>query len=591
MGGIFGYVGKGDCKQRIVRGLKSLRYRGAEMSGAAFRIGDDILSVKVRGGADNLSEKIVTDADCHTALAQTGDANRTKASNLMAPPSANNLFAVCMDGIISNFDVLKSRCNNPFPILTDEDLFLAMLCIGDERDRLALLKKVISVTDSRPTVAFVAANEEAIYCHTGVMPLVIGIADDGVMLSSDIVSLIGIAKKYAVLSTGDFARLTKDKVTVIDSKGKKAKRTLLPCPNEAYAESDYELRDEIYYCPLVAKETYNALTKGDKINFDYIKLSKRYVGSLKRVIITADRDSCCAAGSAAENFKRMTDVPVYFSDCDSVADCDCIVDKNTLIVAVSHRGESVEILSALGYAHSCGARIVLITGNRLSAAARIADDVINTKCDFGREKLSLRSFFAEYISLCFFGLYFGKKCDVVSDLYQNVALKMAEMMPGKIASAVKICPQFPTASKNMVSSERLIFTGYGIDYFLAREAAEKFGTVAGFDAVAEKLNYIEKQYIFDSKKNTLVIAILTDRDKIQKSLFFLRRLKAIGADILIFTTANGEQEINDFDNVISFNDSVPLFDPLSVVAGCYKMAVAIAEEKIRAAEIQPDQSA
>lgn len=591
MGGIFGYVGKGDCKQRIVRGLKSLRYRGAEMSGAAFRIGDDILSVKVRGGAENLNEKIVTDADCHTALAQTCDANRTKASNLMAPPSANNLFAVCMDGIISNFDVLKSRCNNPFPILTDEDLFLAMLCIGDERDRLALLKKVISVTDSRPTVAFVAANEEAIYCHTGVMPLVIGIADDGVVLSSDIVSLIGIAKKYAVLSTGDFARLTKDKVTVIDSKGKKAKRTLLPCPNEAYAESDYELSDEIYYCPLVAKETYNALTKGDKINFDYIKLSKRYVGSLKRVIITADRDSCCAAGSAAENFKRMTDVPVYFSDCDSVADCDCIADKNTLIVAVSHRGESVEILSALSYAHSCGARIVLITGNRLSAAARIADDVINTKCDFGREKLSLRSFFAEYISLCFFGLYFGKKCDVVSDLYQNVALKMAEMMPGKIASAVKICPQFPTASKNMASSERLIFTGYGIDYFLAREAAEKFGTVAGFDAVAEKLNYIEKQYIFDSKKNTLVIAMLTDRDKIQKSLFFLRRLKAIGADILIFTTANGEQEINDFDNVISFNDSVPLFDPLSVVAGCYKMAVAIAEEKIKAAEIQPDQSA
>ena len=83
-------MGKGDCKQRIVQGLKSLSYRGAEMSGAAFRIGDDILSVKVRGGAENLSEKIVTDADCHTALAQTCDANRTKASNLMAPPSANN---------------------------------------------------------------------------------------------------------------------------------------------------------------------------------------------------------------------------------------------------------------------------------------------------------------------------------------------------------------------------------------------------------------------------------------------------------------------------------------------------------------------
>ena len=64
MSGIFGYVGKGDCKQRIVQGLKSLSYRGAEMSGAAFRIGDDILSVKVRGGAENLSEKIVTDADC-----------------------------------------------------------------------------------------------------------------------------------------------------------------------------------------------------------------------------------------------------------------------------------------------------------------------------------------------------------------------------------------------------------------------------------------------------------------------------------------------------------------------------------------------
>ena len=57
----------------------------------------------------------------------------------------------------------------------------------------------------------------------------------------------------------------------------------------------------------------------------------------------------------------------------------------------------------------------------------------------------------------------------------------------------------------------------------------------------------------------------------------LQRARAMGASVIILTTESIEEEIRDFTDIIAFNDSVPIFNNLAVVAGMFR-ASSLAKE-------------
>lgn len=581
MSGIFGYIGTEECKDILIKGISLLEKRGSETTGIVLKSKNDLLAIKTKGNANDLKQISGTVKNNSTAgIAQCDRAMRCKAAQITAKPACNNLFAAAMDGAIENFDELKRWTNNPFPIATDEDLLLAVLCVANSPDKLDIIKKTDSLIKGGPSYAFIGNDDNAIYCKAGSRPLIIGLGKEGFYLSSELNAIISYAEKYICLDDGECAKITKDKAVIYDSKYKKIKKPLLAVPEDLYFENDYSIKDEIFYCPLAVKETYKQFVQKSKINFDYLKLNHRSIDKIKRIIITGCGCSYNTAQISAYNFSMLTDIPASAFPSGELRYSGCVIDKGTLLIAISHRGESEDTAACVKRFKAAGAKAIAVTSGKTSYLSRICDSVINPNCDFETNEVSLRSFISSYLAMCFLALHIGSKCAIVNDLYLSVTIKMAEMLPGKLSSAIKPTPAFDAAASMLSQAENVFVTGLGADWALSLEGADKLRAIAKINASALCVSELVLKCppLLD---DSLVLALITNKELLQKALYSLRRAKSLGAKIIIITTENIEEEIKDFDKIISFNDSIPLFNPLTCIAGLYKIAIIADEIKNR----------
>ncbi len=570
MSGIFAYIGREDPKKILAEGLSSMQHRGGEANGVAVKVKDGFSTARVTGGVPELCEasKHVAEGSC--GIAQTAQLVRTSSKTSVSPAS-NNMYAVVCDGSIQNFRSLKRWSREPFAINTDEELLLACLCITDLQDKLELIRKVRAALLGAPGFAFISADESAVYACAGDRPLFAGMGESGVYLSSELSSLCRFCDKYAAVGNGEIVKLRGEKLSFFDAKARKMKKSFLPVPDKPYFESDFSLDNELYSCSVTAKDVYRNLIKNSKLSFDFLKLSRRSVEKLSRIILVGEGSSYNSALYCRNLLELMTDIPSFAYTSGEFMYAKGVLDKNTLLVAVTERGEGYSTLASVRRAKAAGAKTLAVTASELSSAALMCDKVLCTGGDFPGD-ISLSSFIAQSFSLALFSLYIGVKDSVVNDLYLNVAIKMAEIIAGKIASAVKENTAFASAVNMILSAEKLFFCGVGTDYAASREAAEKLRRISCRSCSALPLGELSG-YDKASLSGAVVLAFVTNKDRAPACDIMLSRIKTLGAKIIMFTTDNIEEELSSFDTVISVNDTLPIYDALSCVAASYKLSL------------------
>lgn len=570
MSGIFGYIGREDCRDDMADALRYYKHRGGDSCGVAFKLNDELTCIKDVGGVDKIIDRMSEiGVDCTIALAQNARSNRGKVSALTSSPACNNLFAVAMDGCIDNFGALRERSGNPFPIHTDEDLLLALLCVDASASNMERITRVDSLIKNSLTYAFFNSNENAIFCKKGNAPLYVGVAKTGFYISSEIAPLCDKVTKYFALCDGEVLRLTREKASVFDPKGKRVKRSPLPIPPSVCSSERHTIVDEAFYCPLAVKNAFASFVSGDKLNIPDLKFSRHSIERLSRIIITGTGEAYCSAVLGERAFGTLCDVPVYAVPSSELARSHHILDKSTLVVAVSASGEDMDTITAVKRARMMNARTLAITCNRLSYLADISSLVVCPMDYFDINFTSLRGFVSMYISLAFVALYFGNKSGVVSDLYLSVAIKMAESLAGKVTSSVKSSPQLELCADLISSASVVIATGYLGDYALALDACDKLISLAGINAFSCQLGEIEGRYssVLDG---ATVVAFISDDSNLDSVMSYLRSLRSRGCSVIIFTASAIEEEIYDFESIVSINDSIPLFNPVPIIASFYK---------------------
>lgn len=573
MSGIFAYTGNELCRDIIFGGIACLEHRGRELFGSAIKGESGISLFKSTGSPKELKENIQKiKSEGFTGLAECKNASRIKASAITSVPCAGGGFAVSLDGEIENFEQLKRRLNVSFPVASDEDLALALMCTSDETQTLFRLNSVMNAIEGSPTAVVITDSEEAIYCKAGEAPLIIGIFEEGIAVASELYALLPQAKRYLVLEEGELAKITKERALIYDEKLRRRKKPLLPIPEIRAFENDFRLKDEVFCLPVAVKDTLTSLVKGGELTLDGFNPSRRRIEKTKRVIFTGSGDSFFAAALGAHFIEQLSDLPCEAYPSGELRFLPKLFDRGTLLIAVSSRGESADTVFCAKRAASFGAKTLAITSAPHSFLARCCDETISPNSDFTSGEVCLRSFISSGLTLCLAALRLGLTNEVISEIYFNVALKIAEMLPGKISAAVKPSQGINALAKDIINSESVMLTGLGADLSTCADSAEKIRKITGVFCFSKSLTEAENE-AGEFIKRTKIIAVISNGELLTRALRHLRRLTLVGADITLIAAEGLEEEITGFEKTIAFPDSIPLFNWCTGAVCLYSAAV------------------
>ena len=572
MSDIFGYTGKNSAKEILLSGLSRMKSANKDMAGFVLKEENYFKTFKIKGSPEDLSIKAKPlESNSTIGLAQCSREEKCKASSLTAPPSSNEAFAVVCDGEIENFKALKKWCAEPFPILTNEDLLLASLCKAEEKSKIALIEKTSAAIHSNISFAFISAEENAIYCKSSSSKLIIGISEGGSFVSSELGALLPFCEKYAVLESGESAKLLSDRVLFFDSKMKRIKKSFKNVTAGNYSVNNSISAGEIYCCPLAVKETFSRFIHAHRIDFDFLKLGSRFIEKINKIVLIAQGDEYLRALASKSLFETYCGITALSFTSKEFIFSNTPIDKNSLVIAINSNGENKETLFAINKAKEFGAKTIALTKNKSSALMRECAGAIISGNE-SESNMKESNYISDYLTLCLFALYLSSKLEIVSDLYLGVSLKMAEMLSGITSAVIKRTPKLETASKTLEETENIFLTSANADFSICLEAqriirqtTNKLIKTIG----AEELSNYPEALITGSS----VFVLITDKEHYQYEINNIYRLKNRGANVIIITSESIEEELEDFENVISFTDSLSVFNIIPCLVCVYKIAL------------------
>ncbi len=567
MSSIFAYAGKSPCRDIILDSVSRLKGEGFELSGIAMKVGEKIETLKIKGRAEILGENAaqLSNEGC-LGIGEAKPSHRCKPSGITAPPSSNEYFCAALDGCIENFDALRAWSENPFPIATDEDLLLAALTRLKDMAPLEIITSLTDALQGEPSFAFFSVKEDAIYARAGRRSLAVGICEDGVCLSSEAAAIIPYAKKYFIIRDGECVKLTAERATVYDKKLRKIKKTALTTNIPDINARGSLVPPRLSSLPFTVKDTVSAFVKDGTVDFESLKFSKRALSRIYRIIIAGSGEGFRAAVLSAYYIEALSDIPARAAESGELLNSGTLFEKETLLIAVSPSGEDKNTVACLKRAKQFGSMTLGITCSPFSSLKEECERIIALP---NNATVGEGAYFPCALALSLFTLWLGNKCEIVSERYMNVAVKLSELLAGKISSALKPSSYNTESAKALLSRDNIFVTGTGADFAVSLEAAAQIRKNIKAPACAlpcAELSGDCAPLISES----LVILFVTNKEYISSSLYYARRFISLGAKTLIYTTANIENEMSGFDTVVPVTDSLPLFDTLTALTALEK---------------------
>ena len=387
MCGIIGYCSKnGKAAAVIFEDLKRMEYRGYDSSGVAMISNGKLLVKKGIGRLEEVNKKYRLDTmPGSVGIGHTRWATHGGVTQINTHPHCDcgNEIAVIHNGIVDNYQELrKDLIKRGHRFLSETDTEVIPHKIEDEIKRGKSLEEAVMAVAPRlvGSYAFLAISTKEPGKIVGTRkgsPLVVGLGKNKAFAASDSLALAGQIDQLYMLGEGEIVVLTADKATFYDHTGREINKKASK-PDAVWNENDkggyeYFMLKEIMEQP----ETLMAAARQDKDVFTSVALDMLRAD---QIIVTACGSSRYAALVGRYLFssvgKKFCEV-VMASEFQYFADS---VDKNTLVLAISQSGETLDVIDGVELARKAGARIVSIINRPQSLLGEISHNVLYLNC-------------------------------------------------------------------------------------------------------------------------------------------------------------------------------------------------------------------
>ena len=552
MCGIIGYIGNKQALPILLQGLNRLEYRGYDSAGVAICDEGKTCTTKAVGRIDRLTEKVKNlKLEGTTGIAHTRWATHGGVTEENAHPhwGCDGDLVIVHNGIIENYRELKTEYlkDHKFKSETDTEV-LAHLVEHFYKDdlRLAVEKALSKVRGTYGLVAMHCKEKDKLVVARMGSPLVIGVGKDEYFVASDTSPMLAYTKEVIFLEDGEIAEITKKELKTFTLKDKKIKKDIEHIDwNDEQAQKqgyDHFMLKEIMDQPTVFEDAIRGridLEEGTA-HLGGLNMTEAQIHKVKRIVLIACGTANYAAQVGKYAFERLARIPVEVDVASEFRYRDPIIDKYTLVFAISQSGETADTLAALREAKRRGAFVRGIVNVVGSTIARETDG--GTYIHAGPELAvaSTKAYTNMVAIMLLYALQFGRARGLSLATGQRFSKALMEI-PDKMNEVLEQSGNIKKLVKKYKGFTNALYLGRGINYPVALEGSIKLKEITYIHSEAYPAGEMKHGPIALLSPKFPVVAIITKNQLYEKMRSNLEEIKARKTPMILVVNKGDEK--------------------------------------------------
>ena len=598
MCGIVGYVGPKSTLEVLLGGLRRLEYRGYDSAGVSVISSSGLETRKKAGKLDNLVSELAANpiGEAHIGIGHTRWATHGAPTDGNAHPhlgGAASKLSLIHNGIIENFSELKAEllaAGTKFASETDSEVAAHMVAAEFEKtkDLVSAFSSVVKRLHGAFTILVIDQDQpDVILAARRNAPLVIGVGDGENFLGSDVAAFVEHTKRAISVGQDEIVILRANEISIKTFAGVDVEPEEFTIDWDASAASkggwSSFMAKEIADQPQAVADTLmGRLDSNGAVSLSEIDgLTNADIKNIDRIIMVACGTAsyaCDVAKYAVEKFAR---IPVQVELSHEFRYRDPIITKNTLVVAVSQSGETMDTLMATRFAKEQGAHVLAICNTQGATLAREADAVIYTHAGPEVAVASTKALVAQITAGYLLALFLASSRGATAE---GTLLKLGQellKMPARVTQVLENLDQVRTLAKSMAQAKSVLFLGRNVGFPVAMEGALKLKELAYIHAEGFAAGELKHGPIALIEEGQPVIVIVPSHtDSLHpKVISNIQEIRARGAKVIAIAEA-GDKAVAEFaEHVVYVPECENIFSAILTVIPLQVFAMELSTAK------------
>jgi glucosamine--fructose-6-phosphate aminotransferase (isomerizing) len=575
--GIVGYVGKRDVTPVLIEGLHRLEYRGYDSAGLAVLNRGRLNITKTAGRVQDLRDKLAakqspngtsgtssktTTGIGHTRWATHGEPNETNAH---PHTDTTGRIAIVHNGIIENAEQLRAQLQKSgVTLVSDTDtealahMIAAELAAGaDGADSPVSLEDAVVATLSRVEGAYglvvldTKHPDQLVVARNG-SPIVLGLGNGEMFVASDVAALVRYTNQVIYLEDGEVATIkptdyhTRALAPHADS-GSTVTSTDTRRPQTVESDAEaYELGQYPDYMSKEIHEQPEAIRRALRGRLDDrfatarlggINLDARHLRNIRRVKFLGCGSAYYAGQMGAALVEELARIPADAEPASEFRYRSPVVDPDTLYVAVSQSGETIDTLMAVQELKRKGGQVI--------GAVNVVGSAIGRECGHGiflhagpevavASTKALTNMATNFVLLA---LLLGRVRDLSAASGERIVNGLRNL-PELVHQILATEGEIAAVAHSYAGAAHMFFIGRVHGWPVAREGAQKLKEISYVHAEAYQAGELKHGPLALIQPDMPSVVIIPNDELIAKNISTIEQIKARGGPVIAVTSAD-----------------------------------------------------
>jgi glucosamine--fructose-6-phosphate aminotransferase (isomerizing) len=338
------------------------------------------------------------------------------------------------------------------------------------------------------------------------------------------------------------------------------------------------MRKEIDEQPAAIRDTLaDRLDERGILSLDELHIDPDLLRDVGKVFVVACGTAFHSGLVAKYAIEHWTRIPVEIDIASEFRYRDPVLGPDTLTLAVSQSGETIDTLEAARHAARQGSRVLAVTNTLGSSLAREADAVMFTHAGPEIGVAATKTFATQMVALQLVALYLAQVRGPMFPEEVGDVVAGLRGLPEQVRRTLELDAQIREIAEEIQGAPDVLFIGRHTGYPAALEGALKLKEISYVHAEGYPAGELKHGPIALVEEGVPVVAVATECHVYPKMLSNIQEVRARGA-LVVAVASEGDEEIGEHAKHVLFVPRVPeLFAPVVVTPPLQLLAYHVAK--------------